>query len=223
MRAAALALGLLAAAPAEATCRLALALALDVSSSVDKTERQLQLEGLARALEDRSVREAIFSIPGTTIALMVFEWSGQSDQDVISPWVEVATPADLDSLSADIRRTTKRKPNRPTALGAALEFARVELSRVSCFEQKIDVSGDGRNNDGIPPERLYEWRNFGMITVNALSIGSETKGLSRYFEDLVIRGPGAFVVEADDYSDYARAIREKLIREIGVPRLGMAR
>ncbi|MEO0913156.1 MAG: DUF1194 domain-containing protein [Pseudomonadota bacterium] len=43
-----------------------------------------------------------------------------------------------------------------------------------------------------------------------------------YFESLVIRGPGAFVVEARDYQDYARAMREKLIREIGVPQLGRA-
>mgnify|MGYP001794273783 CR=1 FL=1 len=215
--------GLLAllAGPVVAQCRLALILALDTSSSVDPGERTLQLEGLARAFEDPEVREAIFAIPGTSISFLVFEWSGQYDHDVVGGWWSVRGPADLAALIERIRAVGGRKLNRPTALGAALEFSRQKFAEVpQCLERKIDVSGDGRNNDGIPPERLYQWRDFSGITVNALAIGSESRALPDYFRDRVVRGPGAFVMEARNYADYARAMREKLIREIGLARLG---
>ena len=32
----------------------------------------------------------------------------------------------------------------------------------------------------------------------------------------MIQGPGAFVEEADDYDDFERAMRRKLLRELGV-------
>ncbi len=212
------------AAAAAQPCRLALALALDISSSVDKDERTLQLEGLALAFEDRAVHDAVLSVPGTSVAILIFEWSGQYDQLILQNWVRVATSTDLAALAAAVRNPPARQANRPTALGAALEFARRQFEAVpDCLERTVDISGDGRNNDGIPPEQLYDWRDFGGITVNALAIGHETKGLAEYFRTEVIRGPGAFVMEAVDFADYARAIREKLIREVGVPQLGALR
>ncbi|MBD3625021.1 MAG: DUF1194 domain-containing protein, partial [Rhodobacteraceae bacterium] len=47
--------------------------------------------------------------------------------------------------------------------------------------------------------------------------------LARDYRCFVVRGPGAFVEAAADCEDYARAIRVKLIRELGVPRLGALR
>ena len=50
--------------------------------------------------------------------------------------------------------------------------------------------------------------------VNALAIESDEPGLSDYFEANVITGPGAFVMRAQGYRDFAAALRRKLIREI---------
>ncbi len=59
------------------------------------------------------------------------------------------------------------------------------------------------------------------ISINALVIvkeGSGTAGradmLVDHFRNEVIGGPGAFVVVARDYPDFAAAIYSKLIREI---------
>ena len=41
--------------------------------------------------------------------------------------------------------------------------------------------------------------------------------LHHYFRNHVIAGPGAFVETAGDYADYHRAIKRKLLREIGLP------
>jgi hypothetical protein len=38
--------------------------------------------------------------------------------------------------------------------------------------------------------------------------------LDRYFSDLVIGGPGAFVIAAKSYETFAEAILKKLIREM---------
>jgi len=50
--------------------------------------------------------------------------------------------------------------------------------------------------------------------INALAIMNEVPTLDRYFEDCVIGGQGAFVVKVADFSDFARAVVTKLVKEI---------
>ena len=61
------------------------------------------------------------------------------------------------------------------------------------------------------------------ITINGLPIVNgrpspygtpQLPNLDWYFEDCVIGGPGAFIVVADGFADFGRAIKRKLIREI---------
>ena len=54
------------------------------------------------------------------------------------------------------------------------------------------------------------------VTVNGLVVGATVVTLSRYYRQFVIQGPGAFVEEADDYDDFERTMRRKLLRELGV-------
>lgn len=219
---AALALGAGAAMAAAQDCRVALTLALDVSSSVDAAEYQLQLEGVAGALEDPAVRRAIFQIPGMGVALQVYEWSGVNDQVIVSDWLLVDDPGDLDRIAAALRGHGRSFSTSATGLGQALLFGLQQMQRApACSFHKIDVSGDGQSNVGIPPQMLYSRLDFGEVTVNGLAIESDEAALGRYYEFFVIRGPGAFVERAEDFSDYGRAIREKLIRELGTPQLGM--
>jgi len=221
VRALALVLVLLA-GQAQAACRVALTLGLDVSSSVDAREYALQLEGLASAFEDGSVRRARFQGPGASVALQVFEWSGRGQQALIADWAEIRGPGDLDRLASALRGHARGFSNGTTGLGAALEFARGQIGRApACGLSKIDISGDGESNDGIPPQALYATQDFGEITVNGLAIESDDDGLGRYYRFFVMRGEGAFVEVAESFEDYGRAIRRKLIRELGVPLLGM--
>ena len=44
--------------------------------------------------------------------------------------------------------------------------------------------------------------------------------LEAYFTQEVIHGPDAFVMVAQGYDDYARAMRRKLLRELEFPMLG---
>ncbi len=202
------------ASPVWAECRLALLLALDVSSSVDGIEDRLQRQGLADALASKEVTEAILSVPGLTVALGVFEWSGRHQQTLVLPWRVLAKPEDILMAAAGIRASTRSHSEYPTAIGYALGFAAATFeSAPACHGKTLDVSGDGVNNEGFEPRLAYRHFRLSDVTVNALTIGGRGEDLPGYFRRELIKGPGAFVEEASGYEDFERAMRRKLVRE----------
>ena len=206
--------------PATAECRLALALAVDVSRSIDVDDYGIQTEGLARALENAEVRDAIFKGDGE-VALAIYYWSGRGYQDLIQPWLLLETPADLDAAIATVRRTPRPDAPLATALGDALKYASdLIYDAPACGRQVLDVAGDGRNNEGISVAHAYEDADFTGITVNALAVGEHEADLVDYFTSELIRGPGAFVELAPEQRDYPQAILRKLLRELGDPMIG---
>jgi len=206
-------------------CRHALVLALDVSGSVDATEYQQQVSGLAFALRDPEIQNIILSNTEQPVLLAVFEWSSQNHQFIILPWTPLNSAAALDGAIAQIERHTKVRAGLKTALGTALHFAQSMLEQhPTCWQHTIDVSADGRNNSGPSAQSAYA-SGFGRTTVNALVVGNpkaasgegpgiEPSTLRHYFETEVIRGPTSFSMIADGYEDYARAMKEKLEREL---------
>jgi hypothetical protein len=208
------------AAPAGAECRLALALAVDVSRSIDAQDYMIQTEGLAGALQDRDVREAIFG-PDGEVALAIYYWSGRGYQDLVQPWVILDSPDALDAAIWEVRRTPRPKAPLATALGDALSYGLDLMSDApDCGRRVIDVAGDGRNNDGISVSRTYEREDFTGITVNGLAVGEHEADIVDYYTDELIRGPGAFVEVAPRQSDYPDALRRKLLRELASPMIG---
>ena len=210
---------------AEARCRLALALGLDVSASVDAAEYGLQVAGLAAALDAPAVRQALLGMPGLPVWVAVFEWAGAGEQRLLRGWTELSGPAALDRVIAALLTTERARMEDSTALGEALLYGGALLARgPGCFRQVLDISGDGRNNDGPDPDMLAGDPLLAGVTVNALVIGTEMSGpsdaravrigeLSAYFAADVILGPGAFVEIALGFADYERAMTRKLLRE----------
>lgn len=212
------------ASPAWAECRLALVLALDVSSSVDELEDRLQREGVASALMSPEVQDAILSVPGAYVALAVYEWSGRYQQDLTLGWRALRTPSDIDGAAASISSSRRPYAEFPTALGYSIGYAAsVFRAGPDCLARTLDVSGDGVNNDGFPPRLAY--KNFPLrdVTVNGLTIGGADDGLPAYYRAEVIKGPGAFVEEAADFEDFARAMQRKLVRETQAIAIGQLR
>lgn len=227
-----LALAGLSAAPAlsqGATCRQALVLALDVSGSVDAGEYRLQMDGLAEALLDPVVAGAILAPGAAPIALYVFEWSGPQFQNTLIDWTLVTDRPTLDGMASTLRRT-QRGPSPPsTALGTAMAVAgRALRDAPDCWKGTIDISGDGKSNTGPRPQDLGDLPQLAGVTINALVIntidsmgaGPGDEDLMAYFENLVIRGPGAFAEPADGFEDYARAMKKKLLRELDALAIG---
>lgn len=196
-----------------AQCRLALALALDISSSVDSREYALQQEGLARALEDPSVKDAF--LPGLPpVALAIYEWSSSRQQHIIQDWIVISERATLDSIAQRVRGHQRTASNQPTALGNALLFGLALFNTApACGLKTLDVSGDGINNVGTTPSRAYETSGWDGITVNALAIGT-SRQMETYYRRQLIRGHGSFVERARRFEDFSAAMERKLIREV---------
>jgi hypothetical protein len=55
------------------------------------------------------------------------------------------------------------------------------------------------------------------MTINGLAILDEWPTLDVYFQRQVVGGPDHFVIVANDYADYGRAIYRKLLQEIAGP------
>lgn len=197
-----------------AECRLALALAMDVSRSVDAKDFAIQTQGLADALEAPEIQTAFFA-PAGDVALAVYQWSGEAYQEVLVGWTEIREPADLGPVVARLRGLKPPELRLNTALGRGLEFGRDLLDTApDCDRRVLDVAGDGRNNAGPTPERIYALGGWEGITVNGLAIGSHELQLPDYFHASLIRGPGAFVELALRHTDFPQAIRRKLQREL---------
>ncbi|KIN64396.1 Von Willebrand factor type A domain protein [Sulfitobacter noctilucicola] len=209
-----------------ADCRQALALGLDVSGSVDAREYRLQMGGLATALDAPRVREKLMAMPSAPVRLMIFEWSGPSDQSVVVPWTEISDEAVLDAVILTLSETERRDASPGTALGVAMREGQLHLARQpDCWKRTLDISGDGKSNLGPRPRDVRDRITASGITINALVIGvddpntgdirqAEIAELSSYFRAEVILGPDAFVQTAIGFADYARAMTEKLIREL---------
>ena len=195
-----------------AACDIALILAVDVSGSVDTNEYEIQMSGLAEALRDGAVSEALVL---KQAAVEVIQWTGTGRHRVSLPWTRIRNFEDTDRLADEIENNQRIWRNFSTALGEALRFAQSRFKEVpDCTRRVIDVSGDGRSNEGIRPPELHDALRADGIIVNALAIEAYDKGLTRYFEDEVIVGPGAFAIRADSFEDYPDRIRRKLLREV---------
>ena len=194
---------------------LALVLAVDGSSSVDNSEFNLQIQGLARAFTSPEVIAAIEQCPLGRIAISVVEWSGLSNQIIAVPWTIVN---DIDSAHrvADAISTMPRHTKGNTSISGAIDFGIVQLARspVKARRYVIDISGDGvefSGRDGPSPAR--DRAIAAGITINGLTILNEFINLDIYFKEHVVGGPRNFVIVANDYEAYGTAIKRKLLRE----------
>jgi Ca-activated chloride channel family protein len=209
MRVIAFLLGL---APPVAACDLALALAVDVSGSVDRSEYRLQMEGLAQALRDPLISEALVRAEAH---LMLVQWTGSSRQRITLPWTPMHSFVDVESFAAAVEADPRVWRNYSTAIGDALGFILPSFDAVGqCARHLIDVSGDGASNEGASPQSLHSALRARGIVVNALAIEASEPDLTDYFFENVIVGDGAFVETALTFEDYPERIRRKLLREV---------
>lgn len=205
-----LSITLAAAVPARA-CGTALLLSMDVSNSVDAGEYRIQMDGLAAALRDPIVIEGL-TVTGGAVA--VLQWSGSGMQEMSMPWRRVSTPAEVLALAAEVERLPRAYIGANTALGEALSYAITAFAPVrDCARLVLDVSGDGADNAGTAPGHARRQAIQSGVTVNALAIEGLGAAITRYYQTQVIT-PDGFVETARGFTDYARAIRDKMRREV---------
>ena len=202
---------------------LQLVLAVDVSRSIDEVEAELQRRGYIEALTNERVIDAILSGEHKRIALCYTEWAGTHYQVVVIDW-SVIDSAGAARRFADKLAEAPRASQSWTAVGAALAFAaqRFDDSGFTSKRRVIDISGDGRTNDGPPAELVRDRLVELGVVVNGLPVMMNRTNfgrppdltLDKYYEENVIGGPGSFMIVADNFDHFGRAVRTKLVREI---------
>jgi hypothetical protein len=211
----------------DAPVDLLLVLAADVSRSVDDKKFKLQRDGYAAAIADPRVVRAMTAGPAGRIALCFIEWASNGEQLVVIDWTAVGSAGDAEGIAGRVREAPRSFMGR-TSISAAIDYAMAHLAR-SPFQaprRVIDVSGDGTNNSGRPVTQARDEAIAAGVTINGLVILSEVPlptnpmhthppgGLTAYYENNVIGGPGAFVLEAENFESFGQLMISKLIKEI---------
>ena len=192
-------------------CGLALVLAVDVSGSVNTNEYRTQMDGLAAALRDGIVADALVD---EQAQVTLIQWTGSSRQRQTIPWTPINSLPDVLALADLVETDQRRWRNFSTAIGEAVALSVKTFDAVTqCKRKVIDVSGDGVSNEGDPPETLRPLLHKKGIVVNALAIETDKTDLTAYFFEHLIFGEGAFVITANGFEEYPEQIRRKLQRE----------
>jgi hypothetical protein len=206
---------------------LLLVLAMDVSRSMDQAKFLLQRQGYAAAISNPQVLNAIKSGPHQKIALCFIDWSAPFEQKLVIDWTIIDGPAAA-SRFGDLVAQARRPFYSSTSIGAAINFATAQLARAPFEAERraIDVSGDGTNNAGPEVQFFRDQAVAKGIIVNGLVILTDIEsapnprhtnppgGIEKYYRDNVIGGAGSFVMVAEDYNSFGRAMVRKLIAEI---------
>jgi hypothetical protein len=203
---------------------MALVLAVDVSESVSAEEYVLQHEGIARAFENPQVVAAIKAGAQQAIDVLVLEWSDRDKQAVVVDWTRIADAASAAAFATKIR-AGQRSSSGLTGIGDALLAATAALDRLGDEPKRrvIDVSGDGMANVGPPPAPIRDALVARGITINGLAILASEPWLDTYYNNDLIGGEGAFLLQVQDFQSFATAIEQKLLAEIAARSPGQIR
>jgi len=215
-------------APAEARqakdVDLELVLAVDVSGSIDDEEARLQRDGFAAAITNPHILRAIRSGSLGRVAVMYVEWAGLDRHRVVADWTVIANEEDARDFAETIADASPFR-GQWTSISSIIDQSMkyLEENEYQGARRVIDISGDGENNNGDPIMAARERAIAAGVTINGLPIINGRVGpngmappedLDGYYRDCVIGGPGAFLVVARGFADFARAIRRKLFLEL---------
>lgn len=196
----------------------ALVVAVDISNSVDDRRYRLQMEGIAKALEDPDVLNAIFNGPQGGILFSMMVWSDKPN--FIVPWQRISNKNEAFAVAKMVRQLPLQG-GEFTCLSKMLRNISDKIIPqlpAQALRVVIDVSGDGRDNCN-PKEPVAQVRDelvgYG-VTINGLPIleGDEATTLESWYKDNVRGGAGGFILPAEGYGDFGRAIRQKFVIEI---------
>lgn len=227
----------------------ALIVAVDVSQSVDEARYRLQMEGIAQALEDPGVLASVTNGTNGGILFSMVAWADTARQvlgwhRITSEADALAVAKLLRALPHDGGEFTCMARMLRTVAVSIIPAIPIKAQRVV-----VDVSGDGIDNcsdiealhaerdrvlvsgatiNGLPIMVPGENDVVGSGAYRAPGYGlrelpqrpdQETTTLDRWFKDHVIGGPGTFLMTAQGYNDFGRALRQKFVTEISAAKL----
>ena len=198
------------------TTDILLVLAVDASGSVNQTRFELQRHGYAEAFRDPQVLNAIRGLSTGSIAVTMVQWTGPAMQVQVVPWMLIKDAATAKAFADAIEAAPRQLFGGGTSLSGAIDHAMLLLPSAPYrgLKRVIDISGDGSNNRGRDVREARDEAVRAGVIINGLPIVSIEPDLDKYYFNNVIGGPGSFIVPADSYDNFAKAIVRKLILEI---------
>lgn len=203
---------------------LALVLAIDISGSVDPEEARLQRQGYVEAFRDKVIVKAILGGNHGRIAVAYFEWSDAWVQKLLVDWTLLDSEAAIEAFARRLEDAPISIARR-TSISGAIRYAIPMYRRIpyEADRKVLDISGDGSNNDGglvtdIRHDALKE-----RIVINGLPVMNDRPNpfgfpsepdLDKYYLHCVTGGPRSFVEVAQNFEDFPRAVRKKLLQEV---------
>jgi hypothetical protein len=212
---------------------LLLVLVTDVSRSIDDAEYTLEKTGYHAAFTNRDVVAAIKGGSLGAIAVTYVEFASAYEVRTAVDWTVIRDAVSAQDFADRVRDAPRGFWGR-TAIGSGIEHALQVLADAPYEAQRrvIDVCGDGTSNNGPDVASVRDRAVEQGITINGLTIINENPvswtfahvqppgGLLNYYREHVTGGPGSFVVEVRDFTNFGEAVTRKLISEIaarGVP------
>ena len=198
---------------------LELVLAVDTSASINDYEFRIQMEGYAAAFRHPEVHHAIDSAGDQGIAVSMVQWAGGGNPVLAVEWTLLRDAVSATAFADKIAATPRHYSGDLTAIGNAIYFSMKQIAANSfdATRQTIDVSADGRSNEGPLPGPARDSAVAAGMTINGLVI-MRRAALNLYFKRYVIGGPSAFIERVDTFEEVPEAVLRKLIREImGLP------
>lgn len=213
---------------------VALVLVSDVSRSIDDSEFQLQKSGYTAAFTSDAVVAAIRNGKHGAIAVAYVEFASDNQVRTVLDFAVVRDAAGARALADRIAAQPRSFSGR-TAIGAGILAAEHDLAASPFHDarQVIDVCGDGTNNSGPDVTEVRDAAVAAGITVNGLTIINDHPvsymhahtqppgGLTNYYREHVVGGPGSFVLEVHDFASFGKAMTRKLVDEIAARQIGM--
>lgn len=218
-------LSLLGVAPAWANCAdVALVLAIDGSASISADEFSLQRDGYVAAFLDPVVQGAISAAGIVKIGVVL--WGDADWHPQVIPFQRIVAASDaarMAAIIADLPRVVTGNTDTGNALAVALDM--LADPSICAARRMIDLSSDGRITIAA---RRSAFMSLGTVqkraekmgvVINVIAITNEEPELAHYFRHHIMTGPGAFVMEVEDFSTFGKAIMAKLTREMlsGLP------
>lgn len=198
---------------------VAIILATDVSGSITEDNFKLQVEGLAQAFESNEIHRAIQQGYHRQIAVMYMQWSSVNQQ-WISDWQIIRTPDDARQFANLIRQTDRKFSWDTSVIGLLTKSLDIMKSLPFEADKKvIDISGDGKDTRITAIQEIHSLRTILKsmeVQINALPIIASEPDVGTWYENHVIYGPGSFAIIVETFDDFSKAIRRKLLTEIGM-------
>jgi len=202
-------------------------IAVDASGSIGREELQLQLDGVAAAVRDPVIQQAVAQGPNQRVMVSMLIWSDAGYAKHTTDWHILSTPASFEAFASEVETFRETVGNFSflggggTNIGDALAYAVKMLDENNARSPRriVDISGDGPESipwieGAILLPQARKLAEAQRIIVNGLAIETDVANLSNWYRRHMITGPGSFVIVAENFEDFKQAIRRKLFREL---------